>query len=93
MPGRKLGRKTDHRLSMLRGQVTFLLLQYWPELLLGFVFSLPLLPRMKTWVEEKGGAASRATGIAAPAVLLVLAGLSYISLLSSGFNPFIYFQF
>ena len=24
MPGRKLGRKTDHRLSMLRGQVTFL---------------------------------------------------------------------
>ncbi len=25
MPGRKLGRKTDHRLSMLRGQVTFLL--------------------------------------------------------------------
>ncbi len=25
MPARKLGRKTDHRLSMLRGQVTFLL--------------------------------------------------------------------
>lgn len=25
MPGRKLGRKTDHRISMLRGQVTFLL--------------------------------------------------------------------
>jgi hypothetical protein len=26
-------------------------------------------------------------------VLLVLFGLAYISLLSSGFNPFIYFQF
>ena len=25
MPGRKLGRTTDHRMSMLRGQVTFLL--------------------------------------------------------------------
>ncbi len=75
------------------GQATFLLLQYWPELLLGTAFSLPLLRRMKAWVEEKGGAVFRAAGLAAPAVLLVLAGLSYISLLSSGFNPFIYFQF
>ena len=75
------------------GQASYLMRQYWVELLFGVLFSMPLLPRVKERIAEKGGGLFRAAGAATPVVLLFLAGLSYISLLSSGFNPFIYFQF
>ena len=75
------------------GQASYLLRQYWVELLFGLVFALPTLPKAKVWLQNRGERVSRAVGLATPVVLLVLFGLSYISLLSSGFNPFIYFQF
>ena len=76
------------------GQASFLLRQYWPELIVGLCAATPLLPRVKDWLSRKAeSGVFRAAGLASPAVLLVLAVLSYISLLSSGFNPFIYFQF
>ena len=76
------------------GQATYLLLEFWPELLAGIVASLPLLPALRDRLRRAGGSAAyRAAGLAQPAALLALGGLAYISLLSSGFNPFIYFQF
>ncbi|MBR2483413.1 MAG: MBOAT family protein [Oscillospiraceae bacterium] len=75
------------------GQASYLLRQYWVELIFGVVFALPTLPKAKEWLLSRGEGMSRAVGLASPALLLVLFGLAYISLLSSGFNPFIYFQF
>ena len=75
------------------GQASYLVRQYWVELIFGVVFALPTLPKAKGWLLRRGEGASRAVGLASPVLLLVIFGLAYISLLSSGFNPFIYFQF
>ena len=72
------------------GQVAYYLLEYWPEWLLA---SLPV----KGWLQEKlkqGGNLGQTILIWAPKGLaLGLLGLSYLKLVTSSFNPFIYFQF
>lgn len=75
------------------GQATYYLLEYWPEWLLAIVASLPV----KGWLQEKlkqGGNLGQTILIWAPKGLaLGLLGLSYLKLVTSSFNPFIYFQF
>ena len=77
------------------GQVTYLILQFRWELILAVVASLPLRDKVKGYLEARQHRL-------VPALLLcwgvpVLAGvlglLSGLQLLSSSFNPFIYFQF
>ena len=64
-----------------------------PEWLLAIVASLPV----KGWLQEKlkqGGNLGQTILIWAPKGLaLGLLGLSYLKLVTSSFNPFIYFQF
>ena len=75
------------------GQAAYYLLEYWPEWLLAIVASLPV----KGWLQEKlkqGGNLEQTILIWAPKGLaLGLLGLSYLKLVTSSFNPFIYFQF
>lgn len=75
------------------GQAAYYLLEYWPEWLLAIVASLPV----KGWLQEKlkqGGNLGQTILIWAPKGLAVgLLGLSYLKLVTSSFNPFIYFQF
>lgn len=75
------------------GQAAYYLLEYWPEWLLAIVTSLPV----KGWLQEKlkqGGNLGQTILIWAPKGLaLGLLGLSYLKLVTSSFNPFIYFQF
>ncbi len=75
------------------GQAAYYLLEYWPEWLLAIVASLPV----KGWLQEKlkqGGNLGQTILIWAPKGLaLGLLGLSYLKLVTSSFNPFIYFQF
>lgn len=75
------------------GQAAYYLLEYWPEWLLAIVASMPV----KGWLQEKlkqGGNLGQTILIWAPKGLaLGLLGLSYLKLVTSSFNPFIYFQF
>lgn len=75
------------------GQAAYYLLEYWPEWLLAIVASLPV----KGWLQEKlkqGGNLGQTILIWAPKGLaLGLLGLSYLKLVTSSFDPFIYFQF
>ena len=75
------------------GQAAYYLLEYWPEWLLAIVAGLPV----KGWLQEKlkqGGNLGQTILIWAPKGLaLGLLGLSYLKLVTSSFNPFIYFQF
>lgn len=61
--------------------------------MLAIVASLPV----KGWLQEKlkqGGALGETILIWAPKVLAMgLLGLAYLKLVTSSFNPFIYFQF
>lgn len=76
-------------------QVTYLLLQYRLELIVGLLAALPWKPCLQAALEQRG----EQRGIqwmllGAPRVLALLLGvLSCAQLISSGFNPFIYFQF
>ena len=75
------------------GQAAYYLLEYWPEWLLAIVASLPV----KGWLQEKlkpGGNLGQPILIWAPKGLaLGLLGVSYLKLVPTSFNPFIYFQF
>lgn len=69
-------------------QVIYLLRQFWPELLLAPIACVPLLPAVKKRMGD-GTAATLVYRLSA----LTVGGLSVCRLLSSGFNPFIYFRF
>ena len=56
----------------------------------GIVFSLPVVPRLR---EKFGGRHPTAYGAISYAFALVLLVLSVMSLVSSAFNPFIYYIF
>ena len=89
-----LGAMFGHTTGLAQdGQVTYYLLQYWPEWVLAIVASLPV----KGWLQEKlkqGGALGETILIWVPKILaLGLLGLAYLKLVTSSFNPFIYFQF
>ena len=75
-------------------QVTYLLLQYRWELLVACVLSCPVVPTLLARCEKNGGKTAAAVlYVVMPLLALVLAGWSCVRLVSSGFNPFIYFQF
>ena len=69
-------------------QVIYLLRQFWPELLVAPFACAPVLPAVK----RRMGDRATATLMYRLAALAV-GGLSVCRLLSSGFNPFIYFRF
>ena len=74
-------------------QASYLVLQYRWEWLFAVLASLPL----KSVLEERLARNPERTGVltaaAPPAIALALGGMSVVHLVSSGFNPFIYFQF
>lgn len=74
-------------------QTVYLFLQYRWELLLAVAASMPLKPlaqeRIRTW--SGNGRFAAETGAQLAAVCIGV--LSVVRLISSGFNPFIYFQF
>ena len=78
-------------------QVSYLLREFWPELLAAPIACLPLAPwlRSRLTAAEKGGSAFAGALLrwGAPGLALLLGGLSAMKLVEAGFNPFIYFQF
>ena len=75
-------------------QVSYLLRQFWPELLAAPIACLPVAP----WLRKKLSAKDEGLGAellryGAPGLALLFGGLSAMKLVEAGFNPFIYFQF
>jgi alginate O-acetyltransferase complex protein AlgI len=72
-------------------QVRYLLVQYLPEWIAALVFSLPIA----RFLTERFAKQSewRLTYIVRAVFVFAVFALSVISLISSGFNPFIYFRF
>ena len=75
-------------------QVSYLLRQFWPELLAAPIACLPVAP----WLRRKLSAKDEGLGTGllrygAPGLALLFGGLSAMKLVEAGFNPFIYFRF
>ncbi len=77
------------------GQTLYFLLEYRWELLIGILAALPVKDRIQTFLSVRAHHPSAKflltfgkTGLA-----LLLFALSFLRLLSSGYNPFIYFRF
>ncbi len=77
------------------GQVTYLVLQFRWELIVAVVASLPLRDKLKGYLEARQHRRIPALLLCwgVPVLAGVLGLLSGLRLLSSSFNPFIYFQF
>ena len=76
------------------GQGVFYLVQYWPELVLGVVASMPIKRCLERYLEKKSGGLADLISVWGPrALALALLALSYLKLVSGTFNPFIYFRF
>lgn len=74
-------------------QATYLWLQYRWELLLACVLSAPIVPAVKSALQKTGKLGTLILVWGRPLFALLFVLLSIIRLVSSGFNPFIYFQF
>ncbi len=74
-------------------QASYLVLQYRWEWLLAVLASLPLKPMLEEKLSRNPEKISILKTAGPPAIALALGGISVIHLVSSGFNPFIYFQF
>lgn len=70
------------------GYLWYLVRQYWPELLFGILFCLPIIPALKNKLGNRKWYAP-VTSI----LLLALFALCIMALVSGSFNPFIYFRF
>ena len=71
------------------GQGVYYLLEYWPEFLVGILACMPIKPWLEQWLSPDNPLL-----VWAPKLLaLLLFALSYITLITSSFNPFIYFRF
>ncbi len=70
-------------------QLGYWLRQYWPELLIAPFACTPVLARIKKCFRED----SLSLLLLSRGSALLLGGLSLCRLLSSSFNPFIYFRF
>jgi len=80
--------------TLYDGQGVFYLAQYWPELILAVVASIPVKRRIEELLGKKSGKLSDMTYIWGPrALALALLALSYLKIVSGTFNPFIYFRF
>jgi len=80
--------------TLTDGYAVYCWKQYGWALLMAIPAALPLKPLLQRWLEKREGTLSRAVSAFAPPLLaLGLLGLSFMRLLSSTFNPFIYFRF
>lgn len=70
------------------GYVWYLFRQYWPELLFGILFSLPVLPAVKKRIGQKAWYAPVSSVLLVLVLVFCIVGLA-----GSSFNPFIYFRF
>ena len=76
------------------GRTTYYLLEFRWELLLAIPAAMPVKSWLQNWLESKSGAAAQALLAWGPKLMaLGLFGLSFLRLVSSSFNPFIYFRF
>ena len=76
------------------GRTTYYLLEFRWELLLAIPAAMPFKSWLQNWLESKRGAAAQALLAWGPKLMaLGLFGLSFLRLVSSSFNPFIYFRF
>ena len=75
-------------------QVSYLLRQFWPELLAAPIACLPVAPWLRKKLSARDeGLGARLLRYGAPGLALLFGGLSAMKLVEAGFNPFIYFQF
>ena len=75
-------------------QVSYLLRQFWPELLAAPIACLPVAPWLRRKLSARGeGLGAGLLRYGAPGLALLFGGLSAMKLVEAGFNPFIYFQF
>ena len=76
------------------GRTTYYLLEFRWELLLAIPAAMPFKSWLQNWLESKSGAAAQALLAWGPKLIaLGMFGLSFLRLVSSSFNPFIYFRF
>ena len=73
------------------GQAVYFLRQYGIYLLLGAAAALPVKDRLRRYLAARGQEALMSWGAALLA--LALLALSFLQLISSTFNPFIYYRF
>ena len=73
-------------------EAVYCLLEYWPEFLGCVVGCFPIKQALSEWLSKRNAGARWKLVLPALLALCVFA-LSYISLISGSFNPFIYFQF
>ncbi|MEG1578011.1 MAG: MBOAT family O-acyltransferase [Oscillospiraceae bacterium] len=77
------------------GQAVFYLLQYRWELIIAVIAALPVKRVLENWLEahQEHQLAQVALAWGPPVLALSLGALSVLTLVSSTFNPFIYFRF
>ena len=76
------------------GRGVFYLIQYWPELILAVIASMPVKNYVAGFLEKRTDAFSTILYAWGPkALALALLALSYMKLVTGSFNPFIYFRF
>jgi alginate O-acetyltransferase complex protein AlgI len=71
------------------GMAVYFIKQYWVYLVIGIIASLPV----KTWAERKLADHEGIRAWGSALLALILLALSFLQLISSTFNPFIYYRF
>ena len=80
--------------TLVDGQGVFYLIQYWPELIISVIASMPVKNYIAGILEKKRSALSAVLITWGPrALALALLALSYMKLVTGSYNPFIYFRF
>lgn len=81
--------------GLWNNQATYLVLQYRWELVIAVIASLPIKVTLHHILEKHrdSNLSVIVLNLGVPLFSLAIGTLSFISLVSSGFNPFIYFQF
>lgn len=76
------------------GQAVYLLRQHWIEWAVCIIASMPIVPRLKEWVQNSTNARlQKICRILTMVFAFGVFAVSYIWLITGSFNPFIYFQF
>ena len=80
--------------TLMDGQGVFYIVEYWPELLLAVIASMPLKNYIAAILEKRHDALSEVIYTWGPrALAFALLVLSYMKLVTGSYNPFIYFRF
>ena len=76
------------------GQAVYLLRQHWIEWVVCIIAAMPIVPRLKEWVQNSTNARlQKICRILTMVFAFGVFAVSYIWLITGSFNPFIYFQF